>query len=161
MNDTATGENTAMANISAKEVMALRHKTGLSMMECKRALQEAKGEAQAAEDILRKKLKGKMDARTDRVAGEGQIAIVIDDSGHSAAMIELRTETDFTAKNETFRAAATQIATLALGDNAGEIIQGMAVAMTCGATKQQLDATIGIHPTAAEEFVTMRTPAAI
>ena len=46
-----------------------------------------------------------------------------------------------------------------LGPDAGEIIQGLAVAMTCGVTKTQLDATIGIHPTAAEEFVTMRTRA--
>jgi glutathione reductase (NADPH) len=44
-----------------------------------------------------------------------------------------------------------------VGPDAGEIIQGMAVALTCGATKAQFDATIGIHPTAAEEFVTMRT----
>lgn len=45
-----------------------------------------------------------------------------------------------------------------VGPDAGEIIQGFAVAMTCGVTKAQLDATIGIHPTAAEELVTMRTP---
>ena len=45
-----------------------------------------------------------------------------------------------------------------VGPDAGEIIQGFAVAMTCGATKSQLDCTIGIHPTAAEELVTMRTP---
>jgi glutathione reductase (NADPH) len=44
-----------------------------------------------------------------------------------------------------------------VGPEAGEIIQGLAIALTCGATKAQLDATIGIHPTAAEEFVTMRT----
>jgi glutathione reductase (NADPH) len=44
-----------------------------------------------------------------------------------------------------------------MGADAGEIIQGFAVAMTCGLTKTQLDATIGIHPTAAEEFVTLRT----
>ena len=45
-----------------------------------------------------------------------------------------------------------------VGPSAGEIIQGFAVALKCGATKSQLDSTIGIHPTAAEEFVTMRTP---
>jgi glutathione reductase (NADPH) len=44
-----------------------------------------------------------------------------------------------------------------VGPDAGEIIQGMAVALNCGATKTQFDTTIGIHPTAAEEFVTMRT----
>jgi glutathione reductase (NADPH) len=46
-----------------------------------------------------------------------------------------------------------------VGANAGEIIQGFAVALNCGATKTQFDTTIGIHPTAAEEFVTMRTKA--
>jgi len=45
-----------------------------------------------------------------------------------------------------------------VGDGAAEIIQGLAVALTCGATKAQFDATLGIHPTAAEEFVTMRSP---
>jgi glutathione reductase (NADPH) len=45
-----------------------------------------------------------------------------------------------------------------MGDDAGEIVQGMAIAMKAGATKALFDSTIGIHPTAAEEFVTMRTP---
>ena len=45
-----------------------------------------------------------------------------------------------------------------VGPDAGEVIQGMAVAMKAGATKAVFDDTIGIHPTAAEEFVTMRTP---
>jgi glutathione reductase (NADPH) len=44
-----------------------------------------------------------------------------------------------------------------VGSDAGEIIQGMTIAMNCGATKAQFDATIGIHPTVAEEFVTLRT----
>ncbi len=47
-----------------------------------------------------------------------------------------------------------------VGPDAGEIIQGFAVALRCGATKAQLDATIGIHPTTAEEFVTLREKAA-
>jgi glutathione reductase (NADPH) len=47
-----------------------------------------------------------------------------------------------------------------VGPDAGEIIQGLAVALNCGATKAQFDGTIGIHPTAAEEFVTMRSKAA-
>jgi len=45
-----------------------------------------------------------------------------------------------------------------VGDDAGEIIQGFAVAVRCGATKAQFDATLAVHPTAAEEFVTMATP---
>jgi len=47
------------------------------------------------------------------------------------------------------------------GPDAGEIMQGLGVALKAGATKQVFDDTLGIHPTAAEEFVTMRTPAAI
>jgi len=47
-----------------------------------------------------------------------------------------------------------------VGSDAGEVIQGFAVALQCGATKAQFDMTIGIHPTSAEEFVTMRTPVA-
>jgi glutathione reductase (NADPH) len=43
-----------------------------------------------------------------------------------------------------------------IGPDAGEIIQGIAIALKCGATKEQFDSTIGIHPTAAEEFVTLR-----
>ena len=45
-----------------------------------------------------------------------------------------------------------------VGPEAGEIVQGLAIALKCGATQAQFDATVGIHPTAAEEFVTMRTP---
>ena len=47
-----------------------------------------------------------------------------------------------------------------VGPDAGEIIQGIAIALKCGATKAQFDATVGIHPTSAEEFVTMREPVA-
>ena len=90
----------ATANVSAKDVMALRQKTGLGMMDCKKALVEANGDMGAAEEALRAKLKGKMDERTDRAAGEGCIAIQCTDAG--AAIIEVRAETDFTARNETF-----------------------------------------------------------
>jgi glutathione reductase (NADPH) len=47
-----------------------------------------------------------------------------------------------------------------VGPEAGEIVQGLAIALKAGATKRDFDETIGVHPTAAEEFVTMRTPVA-
>ncbi|PHQ81407.1 MAG: elongation factor Ts, partial [Phycisphaera sp.] len=56
-----------MAKISAKDVMALRNRTGLPMMACKKALTETDGDIDAAENQLRKTLKGKMEGRTDRV----------------------------------------------------------------------------------------------
>ena len=106
-------------DVSAKDVMALRQKTGLGMMDCKKALIAAGGDADAAEAALREKLKGKMDTRADRVAGEGCISIVID--GSNAVIIEMRAETDFTARNDSFRELASQIATNALSGPDGDV----------------------------------------
>lgn len=105
----------------SKDVMALRNETGLPMMECKKALIEATGDIEAAKDILRKKLKGKMDTRTDRAAGEGCIAIAVSSDGQSAAIAELRAETDFTAKNDQFQSMASKVAQEALKASAGNV----------------------------------------
>ncbi len=102
----------ATANVSAKDVMALRQKTGLGMMDCKKALVEAGGDMGEAEAALRAELKGKMDERTDRAAGEGCIAIQCSDAG--AAIIEIRAETDFTARNETFVTMCNELASEAI-----------------------------------------------
>jgi len=110
-----------MAEISAKDVMALRAKTGLGMMDCKKALAEAEGDVEAAEDLLRKKLKGKMETRTERAAGEGCIAIAVSDDGRNATIAELRAETDFTARNEEFVQMANQVAQAALSESAGDV----------------------------------------
>ncbi len=108
--------------ISAKDVMALRNRTGLPMMACKKALTEAEGDAEKAEEILRKSLKGKMETKTDRAAGEGRIGIAVTGDGSTATIVELKAETDFTAKNDKFIDATTKLADLALrADGAGEI----------------------------------------
>lgn len=91
-----------MPEISAKAVMSLRNKTGLPMMACKNALERTNGDEEAALELLRKELKGKMDARTERAAGEGRIGIAVNPDAGTAAIVELRAETDFTAKNELF-----------------------------------------------------------
>jgi elongation factor Ts len=110
-----------MAEINAKDVMNLRNRTGLPMMDCKQALAETKGDVVAAEDWLRKKLKGKMDTKTDRPAGEGRIAVSMNPDSGVATIIEIRCETDFTAKNEKFVAAAQKIADLSIEARAGAI----------------------------------------
>lgn len=107
--------------ISAAVVAKLRNQTGLSMMECKKALVEAKGDADKAEDILRKSMKGKMDTKTDRAAGEGRIAVSVNEGSGVATIIELRAETDFTAKNENFVKAAQTVADLAINEHAGDV----------------------------------------
>ena len=98
--------------ISAKDVMSLRQRTGLGMMECKNALQETTGDVDAAIELLRKKLKGKMDDRSDRQAAEGVVAVAKGDG--AIAMVELTCETDFVARNEQFIEAAGKVAQLAL-----------------------------------------------
>ncbi|MFI4870689.1 MAG: translation elongation factor Ts [Phycisphaerales bacterium JB061] len=108
-----------MAQINAKDVMALRNRTGLPMMACKKALTEAGGDMELAENNLRKTLKGKMESRTDRVATEGRVAVAV--NGSSAAIVDLKAETDFTAKNDKFIEAADKIAQLALDLPAGPI----------------------------------------
>lgn len=104
--------------ISAKDVMALRQRTGVGMMECKAALQEAEGDTDAAVAILREKLKGDMDERTDRQAQEGVVAVAR--RPQAVAMVELHSETDFAARNDGFVAAAQQIADLAVEGSDGE-----------------------------------------
>jgi len=107
-----------MADISAKDVMNLRNKTGLAMMECKKALQETGGDVEQAETLLRKKLKGKMETKTDRIAGEGRVEVAVSEDGTAAALVKVKAETDFTAKNEKFVEGVRKIAQLAL--HAGE-----------------------------------------
>ncbi len=110
-----------MAEISAKEVMSLRNRTGLSMMACKAALAEAAGDPEKAEEILRKQLKGKMESRTDRAAGEGRIEVAINADHTAAAIVEVRAETDFTAKNDGFVSMVKSVAELALQASAGAV----------------------------------------
>ncbi|KAA0215985.1 MAG: translation elongation factor Ts [Leptolyngbya sp. PLA3] len=101
-------------SINPKDVMTLRNQTGLPMMACKKALEETNGNMEAAEELLRKQLKGKMDKRVDRAAGEGRIGIAVNIASGTASIVELRAETDFTAKNEKFVAATKKLADLAL-----------------------------------------------
>lgn len=105
--------------ISAKDVMSLRHRTGLGMMECKKALLQTSGDVEAAIKLLRTKLKGKMDERCDREATEGVVAVARTDD--AITMIELTCETDFVARNEGFIAAAGKIAGLALQCGPGPV----------------------------------------
>ncbi len=110
-----------MPDINPKDVMKLRNRTGLPMMACKSALEKAGGDMDKAEEILRKELKGKMDTRTDRPAGDGRVAITVNHASGAASIVEVRAETDFTAKNEKFIAAANRCADLALAAHAGDV----------------------------------------
>jgi len=102
-----------MADISASTVMELRSRTGLGMMECKNALTETGGDLAKAEELLRIKSGAKASKAADRIASEGVIGLYVAPDGKTAAMVEVNCETDFVAKNEDFRAFASEIARLA------------------------------------------------
>ena len=90
-----------MANITAKDVAELRAKTGLGMMDCKKALVEAEGDLDKAVKILREKGLATAAKKESRIAAEGIVDILVKDG--VAAIIEVNTETDFVAKNAMFR----------------------------------------------------------
>ena len=91
-----------MANISAKDVATLRAKTGIGMMDCKKALVEADGDMDKAVKILREKGELKAESKmATRIAADGVVDILKD--GNTTAIIEVNSETDFVAKNESFK----------------------------------------------------------
>ena len=101
-----------MAVITAAMVKELRVKTDAPTMECKKALTEADGNMEQAEEILRVKLGNKATKAASRITADGVVAIYIDEPGKIGAIVELNSETDFVAKNADFIAFANDIAKL-------------------------------------------------
>ncbi|MGC6511350.1 MAG: translation elongation factor Ts [Parvibaculales bacterium] len=101
-----------MADITAAMVKDLREKTGAGMMDCKAALNETSGDVEAAVDWLRTKGLAKAAKKAGRVAAEGLVAVATE--GTTGAVVEVNSETDFVARNETFQAMVMDIAGLAV-----------------------------------------------
>jgi elongation factor Ts len=101
-----------MAEVTAAMVKELRETTGLGMMECKKALDEAGGDLTKAEDLLRVRSGAKASKAAGRIAAEGVIGMYVSDDAKLAAMVELNCETDFVAKNEDFLRFANGLARL-------------------------------------------------
>jgi elongation factor Ts len=99
-----------MAEITAAMVKELREITGLGMMECKKALEEAGGDIKKAEDLLRIKSGAKASKAASRVAAEGVIGAYLAPGGKLGALVEVNCETDFVAKNQDFLAFARGLA---------------------------------------------------
>ena len=104
--------------ITAKDIADLRARTGAGMMDCKKALEEAEGDAEKAIAILRTKGIAKAEKRAGRAASEGRIVATAAADGRSVALIELNSETDFVARNDEFGALAQSLATQVLQDAA-------------------------------------------
>jgi elongation factor Ts len=99
-----------MADISADAVKQLRDRTGLSVMQCKKALEEAQGDMDKALEILSRKSADVARKKGDRTLGAGAVASYIHGGGQIGALVLLSCETDFVSKNEEFVALARDIA---------------------------------------------------
>src|SRR5689334_16686245 len=96
--------------ITAKDVAALRERTGAGMMDCKKALEESGGDMDKAVESLRAKGAAKADKRAGRQTKEGMIAHYIHHNGKIAVLVELNCETDFVARTEDFQQLGKSIA---------------------------------------------------
>ena len=124
-----------MANITAKDVAELRKKTGCGMMECKKALVEANGDMDEAIKVLREKGLAAAGKKADRIAADGLVDTLT--VGDITAIIEVNTETDFVAKNESFREFVRGLLTTIVEKKPADV----AALMTC----QYLDTDMDVN----------------
>jgi len=100
----------ASSNITTEQVKELRNKTGISVMQCKKALEEAEGDPEKALSILKEKGNEIALKKAGRDLNSGAVSSYIHSTGRVGAMVELLSETDFVANNEEFKAVAYDIA---------------------------------------------------
>ncbi len=96
--------------INSSVIKELRDQTGISVMQCKKALEEAGGDKEKALIILKQKRKEAADKKSDRTLGAGTVGVYVHNTNEVAAMVLLASETDFVSKNEEFTALAKDIA---------------------------------------------------
>jgi elongation factor Ts len=132
-----------MAAITAAMVKELREKTDAPMMECKKALTEADGDLEKAEELLRVKLGGKANKASARVAAEGLIGLYLADDAKLAAVVEVNSETDFVAKNDDFVAFTKDVAQLIAKSNPADVNALNALPLAGGTVDSVRTALIG------------------
>jgi elongation factor Ts len=144
-----TADKKAPVAITAAMVKELREQTGAGMMDCKQALNETNGDAEAAIDWLRKKGLSKAAKKAGRVAAEGLIGIAVAADGKKAAMVEVNSETDFVARNEQFQGLVKMIAQVALGvgGDVAKILEAKVGSVTVATAIADAIGTIGENMT--------------
>jgi elongation factor Ts len=133
-------EDNIMA-ITASMVKELREMTGAGMMDCKKALNETNGDMDAAVEFLRKNGQAKAEKKASRIAAEGLCAVVLKDD-KTAAVVEVNSETDFVAKNDTFKSFVEAVATQAVNSDAADLDAFMEEAWTEDSSKTVKDALV-------------------
>jgi elongation factor Ts len=113
--------------ITAAQVKELRQKTGVGMMECKKALTENEGDLEKAIVWLRERGLSRAAKKADRVTAEGLVKVAVAENGKSGALVELNCETDFVSKNDDFLKFADDVSALALSHKVSdlEILKGL------------------------------------
>ncbi|CAM5277501.1 translation elongation factor Ts [Thauera mechernichensis] len=132
-----------MAEITASMVKELREKTDAPMMECKKALTEAGGDMDKAEEILRVKLGNKASKAAARIAAEGIVGISIAADGKLGTIIEVNCETDFVAKNDDFLALVQNCAELVSANNPADVAALSALPLGEGTVELTRTALVG------------------
>ena len=115
-----------MANISAAMVKELRERTGLGMMECKKALVEAGGDIEKAIDDMRKSSGMKAAKKADRTAADGVVALRVADDHSYAVAVEVNSETDFVARDDNFLGFVEKVLTKAFAEKQVDVATLMA-----------------------------------
>ncbi len=150
-----------MAEITAALVKELRELTGLGMMECKKALEEAGGDLRKAEDLLRVRSGAKASKAAGRIASEGVIGAWLAPDRKLGALVEVNCETDFVAKNEDFLAFARGLAEVVARQNPADVaaLAGLELGgENIEAKRQKLVQKIGENMTV-RRFVRLQTDA--
>ena len=111
---------------TAKDVMALREKTGAGVMDCKKALTDADGDMAKAADLLRERGIAKAEKKASRIAAEGIVSCYID--GNVGVLVEINCESDFVAKNPQFSEIATEAAKVIIANNPANLDELLACA---------------------------------
>lgn len=137
-----------MSTISASLVKELRDLTGAAMMDCKKALEITQGDLQAAIDHMRKSGQAKAAKRAGRIAAEGVIVIATDSAKTNAAMLEVNCETDFVARDDSFKKFADALAKTSLNTHSDHVTKLMSQSLadsntTCEAAREALVLKIG------------------
>ena len=144
LHNLSTGGSTM--SVTAAQVKELRQKTGVGMMECKKALTEVGGDIEKAILYLRERGLSRAAKKADRVTAEGLVKVAVSNDGKAATAVEVNCETDFVSKNEDFIKFIDAVANLALENNANDVEALKALDLdgkTVGDTLTALIATIG------------------
>ncbi len=127
--------------ITAAMVKELREMTGAGMMDCKKALNETNGDMDAAVEFLRKNGQAKAEKKAGRIAAEGLCTVVVKDD-KTAAVVEVNSETDFVAKNDTFKSFVEAVAAQAVDSDAADLDAFLAEAWKEDSSKTVKDALV-------------------